>query len=93
MDPAAGGNCAIRNASLFGRLEIVQFLLRDRRVDPSSRSNNAIRLASRHGHLTVVEALLQDPRVDPSDNENEAIILAFSKQPSSSKAIQTIEEE
>src|SRR5690606_17610592 len=60
-------------ASVHGHLEVVQELLKDKRVDPSARDNYAIQYASSNGHLEVVKELLKDKRVDPSAENNEAI--------------------
>ena len=48
-------------------MEVVQELLKDKRVDPSANNNYAIRWASEKGHLEVVQELLKDNRVDPSE--------------------------
>jgi ankyrin repeat protein len=41
-------------------LEIVELLLKDKRVDPSDNNNYLIRWASINGHLEIVELLLKD---------------------------------
>ena len=76
VDPSAGNNEAIRRASGYGRVDVVDRLLQDVRVDPSADSNYAIRYASCNGHIAVVDRLLQDRRVDPSADDNFAIHLA-----------------
>ena len=77
-DPTANKNIAVRQASWFGRLDIVKILLTDERVDPSDRGNDAIKMASLCGHAEIVKLLLTDERVDPSSSDNQAIILAAS---------------
>ena len=76
IDPSAGNNWVIREASCKGYQAIVDQLLQDPRVDPSARYNYAIKAASRDGNLAIVNRLLQDPRVDPSAYENTPIRLA-----------------
>jgi ankyrin repeat protein len=60
-------------ASANGHKEVVELLLKDRRVNPSVDNNFAIRRASYYGHKEIVEILLKDNRVDPSDMGNEAM--------------------
>jgi ankyrin repeat protein len=73
VDPSAGDNAAIREASAKGHLSVVERLLADPRVDPSAHDNAAIREASANGHISIVERLLADRRVDPSSRDNNAI--------------------
>ena len=63
----------LRYASMEGKLEVVQELLKDKSVDPSAVNNEAIQFASMNGRLEVVRELLKDERVDPSAENNEAI--------------------
>ena len=72
-DPSYVNNYAIRWASYYGHIEVVELLLKDSRVDPSDCNNTAILWASSNGHKEVVELLLKDSRVDPSDDDNLAI--------------------
>jgi len=76
VDPSAAHNWAIRFASAYGHLSVVERLLQDARVDPSAANNRAIQTASNYGHLSVVERLLQDARVDPSEDDNWTIRFA-----------------
>jgi hypothetical protein len=76
VDPSANDNTAIRWASLYGYLDVVNRLLLDPRVDPSANDNIAIRWASLYGHLDVVNRLLLDPRVDPSTADNYVVQMA-----------------
>jgi len=72
-DPSYNNNYAIKNASIYGHIDIVKILLQDSRVDPSADNNYAIRYASKYEYIDIVKILLQDSRVDPSDNHNYAI--------------------
>jgi hypothetical protein len=56
-------NCAIRAASYYGHIAVVEKLLQDPRVDPCADDNYAIRQAFKNGHLAVVERLLKDKRI------------------------------
>jgi hypothetical protein len=68
VDPSASNNLAIRLASEYGNLGVIERLLHDLpswhpyrgSVDPSALNNEAIRRASMNGHLDVVNRLLQD---------------------------------
>jgi hypothetical protein len=73
VDPSFDNNFAIRKACGIGCLEIVYFLLADKRVDPSAKNNYAIEHASGGGYLKVIKMLLKDQRVDPSADSNCAI--------------------
>jgi ankyrin repeat protein len=89
VDPSADGNYAIRLASGYNCVAIIELLLAARDdsgrlcVDPSANDNDAIRFAfrfaSQFGHVAVVKLLLaaRDDSgrlcVDPSANDNEAI--------------------
>jgi len=63
VDPSSNGNNAIRMASSYGHLSVVERLLQDPRVDPSCYGDEALQYASINGHLSVVKRLLMDPRV------------------------------
>ena len=76
LDPSEQNNEAIIWASEYGRVKVVELLLKDKRVDPSAQDNKAIIWASLRGHVQVVKLLLKDPRVDPSAKNNRAIKLA-----------------
>jgi hypothetical protein len=79
VDPSIGRNYAIRAASGFGNLAVVDRLLQDSRVDPSDFYNDAIIIASKNSHLAVVERLLQEPierGIDPTADSNNAIRMA-----------------
>ena len=79
VDPSFNNNSAIRYASNYGYIAVVDRLLQEKkRVDPSADNNYAICWASNNGHIAVVDRLLQDVRgrVDPSAGDNSAIRLA-----------------
>lgn len=60
----------------YGRVDIVKFLLQDKRADPTcsstttSERNYAIRCAAKDNQLKIVELLLKDGRVDPTCSGN-----------------------
>jgi hypothetical protein len=70
------------DASYRGHIDLVRFLLHDRRVDPSVRIREfddprggdlPIVAAAQEGHARIVRLLLQDARVDPSGDNNKAL--------------------
>jgi hypothetical protein len=69
VNPSADNNSAIRLASQFGHIAVVDRLLQDPRVDPSADNNSAIYLASQFGHIAVDERLLQDKRITSNNLE------------------------
>lgn len=58
VDPSYSNNLAIGNAAGIGNIEILNMLLRDRRVDPSDNDNRALYMATLHGRSEVVRILL-----------------------------------
>jgi ankyrin repeat protein len=72
-----GDNYALRAAVYYGNYEMVEILLKQKKVDPSDLDNHSIELASKNGYLNIAKLLLNDPRVEPSDNSNKAIIEAY----------------
>ena len=63
-----------------GYLELVDLLLKDKRVDPTVLRNITLMDAITEGHPDVVERLIKDKRIDPTAYNNSAILLAdFSK--------------
>ena len=60
----------IIDACVFGYLNIVKLLLKDKRVDPSVQADIALQNACKNGHAEVVELLLTDSRVNPSTWNN-----------------------
>lgn len=73
IDPSSHDNEAIILACQRGHLEMVRFLLADKRVDPSAKLNFPIYIASDRGHHEIVSLLLKDTRVNPADHDNFAI--------------------
>ena len=79
VNVGAGDNYAIRRASEFGHLHVVQYLCSlptHRGVYPGASSNDAIRRAAANGHVQVVQYLCSLPTdrgVDPGANNNQAI--------------------
>ena len=61
---SANNNLAIREASEYGYVDVVELLLDDPRVNPSTDNNYAIREASVNGNIKVVKLLLKDSRVE-----------------------------
>ena len=43
--------------------EMVELLMKDRRVDPSDQSNYALEIAMNEGYSEIVDLLLRDPQV------------------------------
>ena len=74
VDPAMGGNYAIKVAATYGHTDVVVELLKDPRVDCMQAFSNACV----YRHTDVVAELLKDPRVDPAVNNNYAIKSAAS---------------
>ena len=73
FDPSINNNAAIIYASKHGKYQIVDQLLKDRRVDPTANHSAPLRIASELGHVEVVKLLLKDGRSDPSAVNNYAI--------------------
>lgn len=63
-DPSANDSRALRSASVYGCVEVVQALLADGRADPSANVSQAIRWASQAGYVQVVRLLVADGRAD-----------------------------
>ncbi|KAJ3007704.1 UNVERIFIED_CONTAM: hypothetical protein HDU68_003385 [Siphonaria sp. JEL0065] len=67
VDVACGNNCALRYASEFGHLDLVNLLLtRDdwkTKVDPTAVRNYAVQKAFANGHVRILKLLMNDPRV------------------------------
>ena len=75
IDPSFQNNLAIRTAAEIGCFEIVELLLKDKRVDANESIGygNAIRYASQSNYIDIVKLLLRN-NIDPSKNDNIAII-------------------
>lgn len=67
------------SATIFNRLEMVQFLIKDKGCDPSACFNSAVSNASYNGHIEILKFLLEDERVDPSMLDNSLIQMTASK--------------
>ena len=65
-NPARNNNELIQNASCAGSFNIVQYLLKDKRVDPTSSDNYAIIKAHTRGENDVVKLLFSQPNVRKS---------------------------
>jgi ankyrin repeat protein len=88
VDPSHFSNFAIRFAAGNGHDEVVELLLKDKRVDPSAQMNNALIEASKNGHdkvrthrlllitCKVVSLLVTDDRVDPLTQRCAALVEA-----------------
>ncbi|KAJ3270638.1 hypothetical protein HDV01_007526 [Terramyces sp. JEL0728] len=76
LDPSCKDNMGIRRASQNGHLDIVKFLMNDKRVDPSAKDNQAFRQCARRGYLDIIKLLLTDPKVDITANNHEGLIQA-----------------
>jgi ankyrin repeat protein len=69
------------DAAHGGHVDLVKFLLKDRRVDPSLRERDdsamaadvPLTAAAQEGHAPVVRLLLKDARVDPGLDNNKAL--------------------
>jgi len=59
----------IVEASDYGNINAVKYLLKNPNVDPTIEDNNALKFAFGNKHWKVVELLLQDDRFRYSDNE------------------------
>lgn len=67
--------CAIHYAAMNGHVNVLEMLLRDKRVifngttiltkARNSRGRQALHLAAQYGQLEAVRFLLSDPRIDP----------------------------
>jgi ankyrin repeat protein len=49
--------------------ELVEMVLKDKKIDPSADNNRPIKIAAQFGNEEVVKMLLKDKRVDPSDKD------------------------
>jgi hypothetical protein len=68
---AFGDSSALFVAAEHGRIDLLQFMLADKRFDPSDLNNNAFKLAVIKGQTNAVELLLKDPRVNPRYERSE----------------------
>ena len=68
---------AVVTAADYGRLNVINVLVRDPRFDPSEQDCFLFRWAARHGSLELVQTLIQDPRVNPAIKNNDAVLSAI----------------
>lgn len=61
------------NASSKGHIEVVRFLLMNRRADPLFENNHAFIKAVMNGHTEIVKIFLEDRRAQPHARNNAAI--------------------
>ena len=71
-------NRILSTACTMGSFEMVQLLLKDKRVNPSDRENYALVQACSGNYIEIVKLLLQDPRVNPSSRNNTCLVEACS---------------
>jgi hypothetical protein len=79
FDPRLENNFAIRVASEFNHISVVEKLLKSPDVDPSAMQSYALRLACANGHDIIVNTLLIDGRCDPTAENDSSIVLAVVK--------------
>jgi hypothetical protein len=60
-------------------VELVNKLLKDKKIDPTLYGNWAIIYASSNGLLELSKLLLKDKRVDPTNDDNRAIIMSYNE--------------
>jgi len=67
------------SACKYGKEDIVEILLKDKRVNPAFQDNMAFRIASKYRKHKIVKILLDDKRIDPTSRNNEAFISIWKK--------------
>ena len=70
FDPSSCSNLCLRLAASAGHYDMVQHLLKDKRVDPSDVEDMALIGACKQGYVKVVELLLCDSRVNAGARNN-----------------------
>lgn len=60
----------LENASEKGYLEVVQTLLKSRKIDPSEDNNSAFYAASKNGHTDILKALIECEEDSALDSDN-----------------------
>ena len=58
------------------KVDVVRYLIQERKFDPSQGYNRAVKLAATQKRAEILSELLKDPRVDPGVDNNFAIISA-----------------
>lgn len=76
IDPTLKDNMLIQWAAEEGHLELVEELLKNRKVNPAVENNYPIRVASQRGYSEIVKLLITDNRVNPGDVNNYALCWA-----------------
>lgn len=69
-DPSYHYHRVIRNAVVYDRFDLVQYLLAVPKTDPTAQTNWCICFAAESGNTKMVQLLLEDPRVDPTARDN-----------------------
>ena len=68
---------AFHTACEHGNTEIVDKLMKDKRLDPSSLFNKSLKSACEYGFVDIVGILLKDARVKPTESSNAVLHLAL----------------
>ena len=67
---------ALKDSCLFGSTEVVEDILKNKKINPSINGQYCLTMASSLGYVDIVKLLLRDPRVKPEINDSIAIGLA-----------------
>ena len=76
FDLSANNNKSIINAIVGGHLNIVEMLLKDKRVDPSAKHYFPFNLACTKGKHLILKVLLKDKRINSIEKINYGLLLA-----------------
>lgn len=79
VNPSLDDNFALKFASNFGHLDVLNRLLEDPRLDLSAIDHITIKWASQNNHIDVVQRLLEEERVwsSLSSTEREKYLKRF----------------
>jgi len=77
IDPSVNNNQSLLWACQNGYLNIVKYLLKDKRVDPTDLDSVSLRAATFYRHYDIVKLLLDDGRADPAAMDNEPFLDAI----------------
>jgi hypothetical protein len=80
VNPAYNDNWAIREASIYGFLELLKLLVKDKRTNVADGRNWAVRTAAIGNHYEMLKYLLTLHNVDPTAVANQAIKEAYVEQ-------------
>lgn len=73
-NPAAEASDSFGWAASFGQKEVVELLLKDKRVDPTAKQNEALIAALANGHVETAAFIMERcSNVNPFDNGAEVI--------------------